>query len=106
MFTLFLTDKAKAFLEKKRKPGYIYVLDAKNSGCSGYKYDFYQSNEIKANRSFNGIEFYIEDKNEVFFNNLLIDLVKEGINERIHFDNPNAEHECGCGESFGIKKVK
>ncbi len=106
MFTLFLTNKAKAFLEKKKNPDHIYVLDAKNSGCSGYKYDFYQSNEIKPNHKFNGIDFYIENKNEGFFNNLIIDFVKEGINERINFDNPNAEHECGCGESFGIKNVR
>jgi Fe-S cluster assembly iron-binding protein IscA len=29
-------------------------------------------------------------------------LVKEGLNETIKFDNPNAGSYCGCGESFTV----
>ena len=31
----------------------------------------------------------------------LIDLVREGLAQRLRFDNPNVQQSCGCGESFG-----
>ena len=31
-----------------------------------------------------------------------IDLVTEGINKVIKFNNPNVTAECGCGESFSV----
>lgn len=104
MFVMFVTNKARDFLIKKKEQYSIYILDIKDSGCSGYKYKFYQSKEIAPNRHFNGIDFFVDKSNEKFLNNIIIDLKKEGINEKIYFDNPNAAHECGCGESFGIKK--
>ena len=35
-----------------------------------------------------------------------IDFVKEGLKQMFKFDNPNVESECGCGESFNVKKPK
>jgi iron-sulfur cluster assembly accessory protein len=34
-----------------------------------------------------------------------IDYVREGINASLKFRNPNAEAECGCGESFSVAKT-
>ena len=31
-----------------------------------------------------------------------IDMVTEGVNRVIKFNNPNVTGECGCGESFSI----
>jgi Fe-S cluster assembly iron-binding protein IscA len=31
-----------------------------------------------------------------------VDVVQEGLSRRLRFDNPNARHTCGCGESFGV----
>jgi Fe-S cluster assembly protein SufA/iron-sulfur cluster assembly protein len=31
-----------------------------------------------------------------------IDLVREGVNEVVKFNNPNVVAECGCGESFSV----
>ena len=28
---------------------------------------------------------------------------REGLNEIFKFHNPKAQHECGCGESFGVQ---
>jgi len=33
-----------------------------------------------------------------------IDFVTEGLTQRFKFDNPNVDSECGCGESFNVKK--
>jgi Fe-S cluster assembly protein SufA/iron-sulfur cluster assembly protein len=35
-----------------------------------------------------------------------IDCVKEGLNSVLKFRNPNAEAECGCGESFSVGRTK
>jgi iron-sulfur cluster assembly protein len=40
-----------------------------------------------------------------FLDGSLVDFVKEGLNESFIFDNPNAESQCGCGESFNLKKT-
>jgi iron-sulfur cluster assembly protein len=31
-----------------------------------------------------------------------MDWVKQGLNEGFEFNNPNANGECGCGESFTV----
>jgi iron-sulfur cluster assembly protein len=31
-----------------------------------------------------------------------LDYVREGLNERFSFRNPNVSAECGCGESFSV----
>ena len=32
-----------------------------------------------------------------------IDYVREGLNEKFAFENPNATSQCGCGESFSVQ---
>jgi Fe-S cluster assembly protein SufA len=32
-----------------------------------------------------------------------VDYVREGLNQVFKFHNPKAQHECGCGESFGVE---
>ena len=33
---------------------------------------------------------------------LMLDFVKQGLNEAFKFQNPKAKGECGCGESFSV----
>jgi iron-sulfur cluster assembly protein len=40
-----------------------------------------------------------------FLDGSQLDFVKDGFNQSFKFDNPNAESECGCGESFNLKKT-
>jgi len=37
-----------------------------------------------------------------FIDGTEVDYVHEGLNEIFKFNNPKAQHECGCGESFGV----
>jgi len=104
MFAIFLTEKAQNFLENKKSVGSTYIFDVKSSGCSGYKYHLHQSHEVKPTHTFSNIDFAIIEENYKFLNNTVIDLVRDGINEKIVFSNPNANHNCGCGESFNIKE--
>jgi iron-sulfur cluster assembly accessory protein len=40
----------------------------------------------------------------VFLDGSRIDFVTEGLKQMFKFDNPNVDSECGCGESFNVKK--
>jgi Fe-S cluster assembly iron-binding protein IscA len=35
---------------------------------------------------------------------LQLDLETQGTNEFLKFNNPNATHVCGCGESFQVEE--
>ncbi|HBX60996.1 MAG TPA: iron-sulfur cluster assembly protein IscA, partial [Methylophaga sp.] len=35
---------------------------------------------------------------------MILDFVKEGLNQSFKFINPNVTSECGCGESFSVTK--
>ena len=35
-----------------------------------------------------------------------IDFVTDGLKQSFKFDNPNVDNECGCGESFNVKKPR
>lgn len=81
-------------------------LSTAPSGCSGHAYvldmvDAPQPEDelVEASAS---VKLAI-DKNAV---NILrgteIDLVVEGVNRVVKFNNPNVVAECGCGESFTI----
>jgi iron-sulfur cluster assembly accessory protein len=106
-FALFLTPSAQKHFKKMIGDSSFIKLSLKNSGCSGYAYvleteDKHNSNEQPLAR-FNEIDFYIPEEQKKAFNNTVIDYKKDGLNYKLVFDNPNAENECGCGESFSIK---
>ena len=48
------------------------------------------------------VKIIIDKKSLVYLNGLEMDWVKQGLNEGFEFNNPNANGECGCGESFTV----
>jgi iron-sulfur cluster assembly protein len=48
----------------------------------------------------------IDTDSLALLNGSRIDFVSEGLKQMFRFDNPNVESECGCGESFNMKKPK
>ena len=49
-----------------------------------------------------GINVFIDPKSLVYIDGTEMDYVKQGLNEGFEFKNPNAQAECGCGESFTV----
>lgn len=87
------------------------LISLKSSGCNGYKYELQWIDSLFKNvqyelKSFEYDNKYIEIAYPVLFkdklDNVTIDLIKEGINKKIHIINPNVQNECGCGESIGF----
>ena len=79
------------------------------NGCSGKSYALNLLHQIEFSEkdiclNIEGVKFKLEKKDTKDIRGLIIDLVKDDINEKITFTNPNILEKCGCGESFMMKK--
>lgn len=111
LFNLNITDSAKMHLKKTLTDNSAIMLGVKPSGCSGYSYvmenvesniSTYKNKKLKS-YLFNEIPFLIANEDLNYLNDLTINYVKEGINNKIVYENPQAVALCGCGTSFSIK---
>ncbi len=91
----------------KNKDGYFIRLSTKESGCSGYAYEL---NIVEAEEADDiilhprdNLNVAISSQAIALINGTEIDMVTEGINRVVKFNNPNVVDECGCGESFTVK---
>lgn len=103
-----VTDRALRYFHRnaERDGGNLIRLSVKTSGCSGYAYvlDFVQNAEdsdqvIALDGSLN---LAVDQEAVKVVRGTEIDLVTEGLNQVIKFNNPNVVAECGCGESFSV----
>ncbi len=79
----------------------------KESGCSGFMYvvDYVdQPTEDDVLVEVEGAPIVIAKQHLSLLAGTEIDYIQQGLNKLLHFRNPNAEAECGCGESFSVKK--
>ena len=105
-----VSSDAKAHIIKQlaKHTGCVGIrLAVKEAGCSGLKYDMsYESKPQETDRVFpisDCFSIFIDHKSYPYFKGTKVLLKKEGLNEKIIFDNPNATNQCGCGESFVAK---
>ncbi|MBQ0269762.1 Fe-S cluster assembly scaffold SufA [Providencia huaxiensis] len=80
-------------------------LGVKQSGCAGFGYVF----EMIENPTdqyllfeLDGAHLYVPKEAMPFIDGTVVDFVQEGLNQIFKFNNPKAQHACGCGESFGV----
>ena len=102
------SDAAKHLLRYLSKsPKSIGVhIGVKDSGCSGYAYVLDLTEQAPQDTlrldAADGLTLFIDSKSVPALSGSTLRLVKEGLNETIKFDNPNAGSYCGCGESFTV----
>ncbi|MEX0740974.1 MAG: iron-sulfur cluster assembly accessory protein [Pseudohongiella sp.] len=81
-------------------------LSVKESGCTGFMYVVDLVPEVNADdirqTLEEGVELMIDRGSLNVVNGTQIDLVTEGVNRQLRFQNPNAKDHCGCGESFSV----
>ncbi|MGC1182598.1 HesB/IscA family protein [Legionella sp.] len=88
-------------------PKYTGVrLSVKKTGCSGLSYvvDYVLSpleNDLIMSLNENYL-VCIDKASYPFLKNMNVDYVKQGLNYRFVFNNPNQTGQCGCGESFTV----
>ncbi|QWA13628.1 Fe-S cluster assembly scaffold SufA [Sodalis ligni] len=80
-------------------------LGVKQSGCAGFGYVVematrQEDSELVYERD--GAHLYVPLKAMPFIDGTEVDYVQEGLNHVFKFNNPKAQHACGCGESFGL----
>jgi iron-sulfur cluster assembly protein len=81
-------------------------LGVRTSGCSGFMYTVDYAEEPGGNDLVveqHGVAVVIDRKSLPFLEGMEVDYIREGINERFSFRNPNVSAACGCGESFAVE---
>lgn len=83
-------------------------LSVKKTGCSGLSYviDYVQSPEVDdiTQHLVDDYWIYIDRKSYPYLKGMSVDYVKQGLNQKLVFTNPNQTGQCGCGESFTVNE--
>ena len=91
----------------KRGKGVGIRIGVKTTGCSGLAYvleyvDEYIYETGVTNYAQKDFVLLVDAKSEVYLKGLIVDWVRNGLNEGFEFQNPNERDKCGCGESFRV----
>ncbi len=81
-------------------------LSVKKTGCSGLSYVM---EYVKAPKEHDIVLplvddclIYIDKGSYPYLKGMFVDYVKQGLNQKFVFSNPNQTGQCGCGESFTV----
>ena len=104
------TDVAYQKIQKtltRRGHGKGIRLGVRTTGCSGLAYvlefvDEYTVEEGVINYAQKDFVVLVDAKSQVYLNGMIIDWVRQGLNEGFEFRNPNERDRCGCGISFRV----
>lgn len=104
---LNVTDRAKSKFKEQlneRGRGVGIIIGVKKTGCSGYAYTLDFADQPHSGIVVNCDTFVIivDSEAEPFLEGITIDYIKQGLNEKFDFINPNEKDRCGCGESFRV----
>lgn len=81
-------------------------LSVKKTGCSGLSYvvDYVTEphQEDLEMPLTEGYSVWIDKTSYPYLKNMHIDYIKQGLNYKFIFNNPNQTGQCGCGESFTV----
>jgi iron-sulfur cluster assembly protein len=108
--TMTLTEKAALQIQRqleKRGQGIALRIGVKKVGCTGLAHTFSIIDDVGPNdHSFesHGARIVVDSESLPYLDGSHIDFVTEGLKQSFKFANPNVDSECGCGESFNVKK--
>lgn len=84
-------------------------LSVKKTGCSGLSYVI---DYVKAPQAFDIVlpltdecVICVDKASYPYLKGIHIDYVKQGLNQKFVFNNPNQTGQCGCGESFTVDET-
>ena len=104
-----VTDIASRKIQQllERRGGVGIRLGIKTTGCSGLAYvleyvDKYEAEPGVTNFAQPNFAILVDAKSLAYLQGVIIDYVRNGLNEGFEFRNPNERDRCGCGESFRV----
>jgi iron-sulfur cluster assembly protein len=91
----------------KRGQGIGIRIGVRTTGCSGLAYTLEYVDVAPVTRDQfvyeqHGVKIWIDGKSIVYVDGMIMDWVRQGLNEGFDFINPNEKARCGCGESFTV----
>ncbi len=93
---------------QKNGKGFGVRLGVKTVGCSGFAYTLdYVDGVQEGDKLFasGAVNIVVDAASLPMLDGSHIDFVRQGLNDVLKITNPNVESECGCGESFNLKKT-
>lgn len=103
-----LTENAKLRFKQQlseRGSGLGIRLGVTKTGCSGYAYQIEFADKWHSEDYLNIIDdlyVWVTKDAYKYLDGMTVDYVKQGLNEKFEFINPNESGRCGCGESFTV----
>jgi iron-sulfur cluster assembly protein len=104
-----VTDPAAARIKRalaQRGSGEGIQVGVKTTGCSGLAYvlEYVDNPHLHCVQHYdsNGVRVFVDPKHLPYVSGMIIDYVRQGLNEGFEFRNPNERDRCGCGESFRV----
>jgi iron-sulfur cluster assembly protein len=106
MISVTPTAASKINRNLERRGGGLGIrLGTRTTGCSGLAYvleyvDQPESTDVLFDSD--GFKIVVDPKSLPIVDGIVVDYVRQGLNEGFEFINPNEKDRCGCGESFRI----
>ena len=84
---------------------HVLIISAEAGGCSGYLYDM-KITEDPSDDNFQrinvgNVSILIHNKDSTLLNGINLDYKDTLMGGGFQIENPSADRECGCGQSFG-----
>ena len=90
---------------ERRGNGIGIRLGTRTTGCSGLAYVLEYVDQTEPTDVIfdsDGFKIVVDPKSLPIVDGIVVDYVRQGLNEGFEFINPNEKDRCGCGESFRI----
>lgn len=90
-------------MQTEAQKGFGLRVSVSGGGCSGlsYKVAFEKgpdARDLIAEQG--GLRVFVDPKSDLYLNGMVLDFVRDQLQGRFVFNNPNAKSACGCGTSF------
>lgn len=98
-------NRIRTLLALETKPVKGLRISVEAGGCSGLKYRYNLTNEIKDSDILvnkDDPKIYLDVVSVDFVQNAQLDFIEELGTSYFRISNPNATSKCGCGSSFGV----
>lgn len=81
-------------------------LGVKGGGCSGYYYVYDFATKIRPNKDlifdFDGLKVVVDNRSIELLKGAVLDWEQSLMSYGFKWKNPNANGDCGCGQSFEV----